>query len=51
MNKLKEALSDPIWKSHEIGDKYQMDNKPDYWEIAYYPIVVFVQKNTTPPSL
>ena len=38
MNNLKEALSDPIWESHQIGDKYQMDNKPDYWEIAYYPI-------------
>lgn len=36
--KLQQALSDNIWKSHEIGNNYQMDGKPDKWKIAYYPI-------------
>lgn len=36
--KLELALSNEIWKSHEIGNKYQMDGKPDKWKIAYYPI-------------
>lgn len=36
--KLQQALSDNIWKRHEIGNNYQMDGKPDKWKIAYYPI-------------
>lgn len=35
---LQEALEDPLWVSHKIGDTYTMDNKPDLWKIAYYPI-------------
>lgn len=35
---LEEALNNPIWLSHKIGDNYTMDNKPDLWKIAYYPI-------------
>jgi len=35
---LQEALEDDLWVSHKIGDTYCMDDKPDYWEIAYYPI-------------
>jgi len=37
-NKLQKALSDSTWMSHVIGNAYQMDNKPDKWKIAYYPI-------------
>ncbi len=33
-----EALKDPLWTSHQIGDTYTMDNKPDPWKIAYYPL-------------
>lgn len=36
--KLIEALKNPIYISHKIGDKYTMDNKSDLWKIAYYPI-------------
>lgn len=36
--KLELALSNAIWKRHEIGNSYQMDGKPDKWKIAYYPI-------------
>ncbi len=35
---LKIALENEIWKSHKIGDEYQMDNKPNRWKITYYPI-------------
>lgn len=35
---LRIALSNPTWMSHKIGDQYTMDNKPDLWSIAYYPI-------------
>lgn len=37
MSRLKEALNDPIWRSHQIGDFYLMDGEPG-WKIAYYPI-------------
>lgn len=37
-NKLRDALNDPIWVEHKIGDVYIMDGKPDLWKIAYYPI-------------
>lgn len=36
--RLQEALNDPKWISHKIGNKYTMDGKPDLWEIVYYPI-------------
>ena len=35
---LDKALSHPLYKSHQIGDTYVMDGKPDLWKIAYYPI-------------
>lgn len=38
MTTLKEALSHPIWQEHNLTDHYTMDNKPDKWKIAYYPI-------------
>lgn len=38
MNALQSALANPLWKSHQIGDVYTMDEKPDHWQIAYYPI-------------
>ena len=37
-NKLQQALSHPLWKSHKPGDKYEMDGKGE-WEIYYYPIL------------
>lgn len=37
--KVKDALNNPIWMQHSIGDKYTMDGKPDEWKIAYYPIL------------
>jgi hypothetical protein len=33
-----DALNDPKWMAHQVGDEYTMDNKPDLWKIAYYPI-------------
>ena len=39
METLQQALSNPIWLSHNIGDTYVMDGKPDLWKIAYYPIM------------
>lgn len=36
--RLSEALDNPIWMNHKIGDTYTMDEKPDLWKIAYYPI-------------
>lgn len=38
MEKLKQALQNEMWKEHKIGMEYTMDNKPDVWKIAYYPI-------------
>ena len=38
MSVLQEALNNPTWLNHKIGDNYTMDNKPDLWKIAYYPI-------------
>ena len=38
MTKLQEALNNELWLNHKIGDNYIMDNKPDLWKIAYYPI-------------
>ncbi len=35
--KLKEALSHPLWASHKIGNEYIMDGVSG-WKIAYYPI-------------
>jgi hypothetical protein len=35
--KLAEALNNPIWMTHKIGDCYTMDGEPG-WKIAYYPI-------------
>lgn len=35
---LKEALNNPIWQYHKIGDKYLMHGDKDIWMIAYYPI-------------
>lgn len=35
---LNEALKNELWMGHKIGDTYTMDNKPDLWKIAYYPI-------------
>lgn len=32
------ALSHPLWLSHKIGDVYTMDDRPEHWKIAYYPI-------------
>jgi hypothetical protein len=37
--KLTDALNNPIWLEHRIGDKYTMDGKPAIWKIAYYPIL------------
>ena len=34
---LKEALNNPTWINHKIGDTYSMDGKGS-WKIAYYPI-------------
>jgi hypothetical protein len=36
--KLAEALAHPLWQSHQLSSTYSMDNKPDIWKIAYYPI-------------
>lgn len=35
---LQEAINNPIWQQHNIGDTYTMDGKPYLWKIAYYPI-------------
>ena len=36
---LKEALMDPIWKSHKRNESvYFMDGQTDRWVIVYYPI-------------
>jgi hypothetical protein len=32
------ALTDPLWLSHEAGDRYLMDGK-GHWTLAYYPIL------------
>ncbi len=36
--RLNKALSNPLWVSHEKGDWYIMDGKPDLWIIVYYPL-------------
>jgi hypothetical protein len=36
--KLQRALADKIWQEHKLGYEYQMDGKPDKWNISYYPI-------------
>lgn len=36
--KLHIALKESIWINHQIEYTYTMDNKPDLWKIAYYPI-------------
>ena len=42
MSKLQQALNDPLWKFHEIGNIYSMRNMDggisEGWKIAYYPI-------------
>lgn len=38
MNELATALKNSLWVNHKIGDTYTMDEKPDLWKIAYYPI-------------
>lgn len=35
---LEKALEDDLWKSHKIGDIYEMDGQSG-WKIAYYPIL------------
>ena len=39
---MNEALNDPKWKNHKIGDTYEMINmdgsKRGGWKIAYYPL-------------
>lgn len=39
---LEEALSDPKWQDHKVGDTYRMVNTngkiDDGWKIAYYPL-------------
>jgi hypothetical protein len=34
-----DALMNPIWVAHNIGDTYSMDGKPKAWKIAYYPLL------------
>lgn len=36
--RLCQALNNPTWKKHKIGDVYLMDGKETEWKIAYYPI-------------
>ena len=39
MNKLKKALNDNIYLSHERNKSiYKMDDKEDKWILVYYPI-------------
>lgn len=39
---LEEALSDPIWKDHKVGDIYYLvhsnGKKEEGWKISYYPL-------------
>ncbi len=39
---LDEALDNPLWKSHRIGNIYSMRNRDggisEGWKIAYYPL-------------
>lgn len=37
-SELKEALENTLWITHNVGDEYTMDGKPDLWKITYYPI-------------
>lgn len=34
---LREALDNPLWKSHNVGDRYDMDGDED-WDLWYYPM-------------
>jgi hypothetical protein len=34
---LHQALNNPIWQNHKIGQVYKMDASSG-WKIAYYPI-------------
>lgn len=36
---LPQALNNPLWKSHQATDEYTMDDKPEKWKIAYYPVL------------
>lgn len=38
MKTLQNALSNPVWVNHKIGDTYTMDGTNVSWKIAYYPI-------------
>jgi len=38
LNRLQNALLDPIYIAHKLGNEYTIDGKPDKWKIAYYPI-------------
>lgn len=39
---LQEALNNPLWKAHKIGNIYSMRNRngsvSEGWKIAYYPL-------------
>lgn len=35
---LQQALKDPIWVNHCIGDLYTISGDKHVWKIAYYPI-------------
>ena len=39
MDILNKALHNPLWVSHSIGDTYTMDELPELWKIAYYPLL------------
>ena len=52
MGKLQEALNNPIWLDHKIGDTYSMihvGGKIDKsnWKIAYYPLLGTYDNRTT----
>lgn len=32
------SIQDMLWTLHRIGDTYTMDDKPQLWKIAYYPL-------------
>ncbi len=36
--RLLQALSDPVWKDHKIGNEYTMAKDSGIWKIAYYPL-------------
>ena len=37
-DKLRVALSDPIWVNHRLADTYLLNGSDGVWLIAYYPI-------------